>query len=113
MEKDKALQLHRSLEFIGLRAQATSVGLLQLCAELVKANVLDSDAIERIKDAIQLDIVVSNPRGRDRDEFAKTLRRRLDSVFQQAGEVSSPTRIGTALDFEAALLDESEPRAET
>jgi hypothetical protein len=69
---------------------------------------LDDEAIERIKSAIHLDIVVSNPRGRDRDEFARTLRARLDAVFMQVEEVDSPTHVGSVLDFEAALLDGGE-----
>lgn len=103
MDKENALKLHRNLEFIGLRAQATSVGLLQLCAELVRAKVIDAEAVGRIKDAIHLDIVVANPRGRDREEFSETLRRRLDDVFQRAEEVHLPTQVGTAEEFENAL----------
>ncbi len=110
MEKDKALQLHRNLEFIGLRAQATSVGLLQLCAELVQVKVIGDEAVERIKDAIHRDIVVSNPRGRDRDEFSTTLRKRLDDVFQQAVEVHRSTHVGNAHEFGAALMPDLEAR---
>lgn len=32
----QARELHRTLDFIGLRAQATTVGLIQLCTELVR-----------------------------------------------------------------------------
>ena len=103
MEKDKALQLHRNLEFIGLRAQATSVGLLQLCAELARANVIDNQAVGRIKEAIHRDIIVSNPRGRDRAEFARTLRLRLDDVFHQAEALDQPTHVGTTHEFQSAL----------
>lgn len=48
MADDKAAQareLHRTLEYIGLRAQATTVGLIQLCTELVTAGVLGDDAV--------------------------------------------------------------------
>jgi len=57
-------QLHGAIDLIGLRAHATSVGLIQLCAELMKAGVLDGQAVQRIKDAIRREITISNPRSR-------------------------------------------------
>jgi len=80
-EKEQAIRLHECLDFIGLRAQATSVGLLQLCAELVNVGVLDDAAVERIKSAIQKDITVSRRGKHGQDAFETTLRKRLDSVF--------------------------------
>jgi hypothetical protein len=52
MVKKEDKTLHDMIGFVGLRAQATAVGLLQLAAELKRAGVLDDDAIGRIKDAI-------------------------------------------------------------
>ena len=48
---DKQKKLHYELSHVGLRAQATAVGLLQLCHELRRVNVIDEAAIDRIVDA--------------------------------------------------------------
>lgn len=97
----EALKLHENLEYIGLRAQATSVGLLQLCAELVSAGVLGDEAIERIKDAIREDIMVSRKRMYDRTEFEAMLRERLDRVFRRP--CGGGGHIGTADDMALAI----------
>ena len=103
-EKEQAIRLHECLDFIGLRAQATSVGLLQLCAELVAVGVLNDAAVERIKGAIQKDITVSRRGGKHgHDEFATTLRKRLDSVFPSCSKPAIGTHIGTAGDMRDAL----------
>lgn len=105
-ETEQARELHRTLEFIGLRAQATAVGLLQLCAELSRAGVLDDDAVERIKQAIFREIAVTQPRGYNRAEFEQTLRQRLDSLFPRAtGE--APVRVGTVAEMETSLDPET------
>lgn len=100
-EKEQAIRLHECLDFIGLRAQATSVGLLQLCAELVKVGVLDDAAVERIKTAIQKDITVSRRGKHGQDEFEATLRKRLDSVFPSCGKPAA--HVGTARDMQDAM----------
>jgi hypothetical protein len=58
-EKAEARKLHDTLGLIGLRAHATAVGFVQLCAELLKAGVIDDPAVSRIKDAIAKDIIVT------------------------------------------------------
>jgi len=103
----QAKELHRNLEFIGLRAQATSVGLIQLCAELVKAGVLNDVAIQRIKDAIYRDITVSRPRTGSSAEFERTLWQRLDAIFPKAGDVERRAGIGNVADMEQALDPEA------
>ena len=99
----EARELHRTLEFIGLRAQATSVGLIQLCAELVKARVLDDAAIQRIKDAIYREITVSHGRGHSREEFGEMLRQRLDAIFPHAEDDGRRAPVGTVGEMETAL----------
>jgi hypothetical protein len=74
-------KLHQTLSFLGLRAQATAVGLLQLCRELSDAGVLSSEAMERIKDAISRDIAVGCPPSARRDEYERDVRGRLDRLF--------------------------------
>lgn len=102
-ETEHARELHETLEFIGLRAQATTVGLLQLCAELARVSVLDEAAIERIKGAIFREITVTHPRGYNRAEFEDTLRKRLDAIFPGAAERAPPARVGTAAELKTAL----------
>lgn len=101
--KEQAIRLHECLDYIGLRAQATSVGLLQLCAELVAVGVLDDDAVDRIKSAIQHDIAVSRPRKHGQAEFETVLRKRLDAVFPSSCDPRIGVRVGTTRDMETAL----------
>ena len=102
-EREQARRLHNDLEFIGLRAQATSVGLLQLCAELVQAGVLEGVAIQRIKDAIHSEISVSNRRAHARAEFEDTLRKRLDAIFPQCEDARRMSPVGDVHDMQMAL----------
>ena len=82
MDESEELRLHETVNFVGLRAQATAIGLLQLSAELVRAGVLDKAAVERIKDAIAKDISLSRPRSVSRDEYMGQVRQRLDGLFE-------------------------------
>lgn len=102
-QKEQALKLHECLDFIGLRAQATSVGLLQLCAELVAAGVLSDEAVQRIKSAIQHDITVSRPRKYGQADFDQLLRKRLDAIFPNSGDPRIGMRVGTTEDMQQAL----------
>lgn len=81
MDEREEIRLHETVTFVGLRAQATAVGLLQLSAELVRAGVLDQPAVNRIKDAIAKDIALSRPRSASREEYERTVRERLDGLF--------------------------------
>ena len=100
---ENALQLHRELDYIGLRAQATSVGLLQLCAELAKAGVIDDQAIGRIKDAIHSELTVVNAKVRNRAEFEVSLRKRLDELFRRGDDGERAAPVGSAADMRSAL----------
>lgn len=101
-ETEKARVLDDTLEFIGLRAQATTVGLIQLCTELVASGVLNDEALERIKEAIFREIAVTHLRGHDRAEFERTLKQRLDVIFSHSPNTDLRGRVGTAADLEAA-----------
>jgi hypothetical protein len=81
MDDCEDIRLHDAIGFVGLRAHATAVGLLQLCTELVQAGVIDESAIGRIKDAIARDITLSRPRSAPREAYERTVRRRLDELF--------------------------------
>jgi hypothetical protein len=86
MDSRAGKQVHDLVNFVGLRAQATAVGLLQLSAELVRAGVLGEEALARIKTAIGDDLELSRPYHVSKDEFARTTRGRLDRLF--AGDES-------------------------
>lgn len=62
MPYEKQKKLHFDVTNVGLRAQATAVGLVQLCLELRRTNILDEAAIERIKDTIADEVSVTAPR---------------------------------------------------
>ncbi|MGY2735864.1 hypothetical protein [Sphingomonas sp. UYP23] len=84
MDSRAGKEVHDLISFVGLRAHATAVGLLQLSAELVKAGVLQEDAVTRIKAAIADELELSRPSTVSKAEFDRTTRRRLDRLF--AGE---------------------------
>lgn len=84
MAADKHRKLHFDLTNVGLRAQATAAGLLQLCTELRRVNVLDDAAIERIKTVIAHEIEISAPRAIVSQSYRQEVKNRLDQLF--AGE---------------------------
>ena len=86
---DKQKKLHYDLANVGLRAQATAVGLLQLCIELRRVNVIDQPAVERIKNAIAEEITVTAPRAVACDAYRRDVRARLDRLFAGEQEVGS------------------------
>lgn len=87
---DKQRKLHFDLTNVGLRAQATAAGLLQLCTELRRVNVLDEAAIERIKTVIAHEIEISAPRAIVSQTYRQEIRNRLDQLF------SGEQNVGTA-----------------
>ena len=98
-----ARQLNSDLGLIGLRAQATAVGLVQLCSELRMAGVLTDEAVARIRAAIADQIVVSYKPSRGREAFETSLHRRLDKLFPAAGQPSQPAAVGTSQDLRDGL----------
>jgi hypothetical protein len=87
--REKQKRLHFDLTNVGLRAQATAVGLVQLCVELQRAKVLDQPALERIKDAIADEVSVTAPRALASPEYRHDIRSRLDRLFAGEQEVGS------------------------
>jgi hypothetical protein len=92
MDETEEIRLHETVSFVGLRAQATAVGLLQLSAELVRAGVLDKAAVDRIKEAIAKDIALSRPRSVSRDEYMGLVRQRLDGLFDAKEQPAQPAQ---------------------
>ena len=79
MEQQK--KLHFELTNVGMRAQATAAGMVQLCRELHRAGILDNDALERIKSAIADDIDIGAPRSVSCVEYRRDVKARLDRLF--------------------------------
>jgi len=77
-------RLHDLIDLVGMRAQATTVGLVQLSIELRRAGVLDEAAVDRIKDSIAKEICLTRPKSIPHDQFRTNLKARLDRLF--AGE---------------------------
>ena len=83
-------KLHQDLTNVGLRAQATAAGLIQLCIELRASGMLDEIALNRIKAAIGDQIIVASSRQVDRKAYRQEVRSRLDRLF------SGEDNLGTA-----------------
>ncbi|MCI4590549.1 hypothetical protein MOK15_10620 [Sphingobium sp. BYY-5] len=100
MGLDKQKKLHFDLTNVGMRAQATAVGLLQLCLELRNAGILDDTAIERIKGAIACDIEVSAPRSVASAAYRQDIKARLDQLFAGEAKIGSADALafGTTAD---------------
>jgi hypothetical protein len=86
-------KLHFDLTNVGLRAQATAAGLVQLCRELQCAGVIDEAALTRIKRAIADDIVITAPRSVKKEQFRGEICTRLDAIF------SGETKLGRVEDM--------------
>jgi len=99
----EARERHRTLDFIGLRAHATTVGLIQLCEELLNAGILTPDGLERIKGAIRSELTVCNARISNQPTFDDTLKRRLDAIFPKCAGVPPEEAVGCAEPFAEAL----------
>lgn len=99
-----ARERHRTLDFIGLRAHATAVGLIQLCEELLNAGVLDESGLDRIKSAICSELAVGKrARVSEQREFDAMLRRRVDAVFPAAPGKAPVHAVGGFEEFQDAL----------
>lgn len=86
---DRQKKLHFDVMNVGLRAQATAVGFVQLCIELKAAKVLDEAALERIKDAIADEVSVAAPRRMSVQEHRHDIKARLDRLFVGEQKVGS------------------------
>ena len=77
-------RLHHDVTNVGLRAQVTAVGLIQLCIELRAADVLSEDALTRIKAAIGDELAIGPYRRTASRDQRDEIDVRLDRLF--AGE---------------------------
>ncbi|MCP3733477.1 hypothetical protein M9979_01070 [Sphingomonas sp. RP10(2022)] len=86
--------MHFELTNVGLRAQATAAGLVQLCIELRQTELLGDDAIERVKTAIADEIAIAVPRHVMTPQFRTDVESRLDKIFRGGEDVGSADRLG-------------------
>ncbi len=99
-----ARERHQTLDLIGLRAHAMTVGLIQLCEELLNAGVLSVEGLDRIKDAIFTELTVGKrERVARQSNFDATLRGRIDAVFPSISGDPARDNVGSIEDFEDAL----------
>lgn len=84
---EKQKKLHFDVTNVGLRAQATAVGFVQLCIELQRAGVLNDAALERIKGAIAADVSLAAPRAISCERYRSEIKDRLDHLFAGEQEV--------------------------
>lgn len=79
---EKQKKMHYDIMNVGLRAQATAVGFVQLCIELREADVLSDGALERVKDAIADELSVAPPRRIAMRDHRNEIKARLDRLFR-------------------------------
>jgi hypothetical protein len=84
-------RVHDSIELVGMRAQATTVGLIQLTIEMHRASLLDGPAVDRIKEAIAKEISLNRPKSVSAENFDEHLRERLDRLFSGEDPVGQVT----------------------
>lgn len=89
-------RIHDDLKNVGLRAQATAAGLVQLCRELTAAGVLDQAAVDRVKHAIADEIALTAPRPIPRASFREEVCERLDALFAGDQKVGPAERLSFA-----------------
>lgn len=89
-------RLHDMIDLIGMRTQATTVGMIQLAIELRRAGVLDDGAVDRIKDSIAKEICLTRPKSIPQERFRDTLRCRLDRLFADEEPVGEASESGLA-----------------
>jgi hypothetical protein len=93
---------HYDLMAVGLRAQATATGFLQLCKELHGAGVLDDDAVGRIKSAVADELTLSAPRSTKPAEYRREVGERLDRLFSGEQDIWSVSGFDSISDDEAS-----------
>ena len=75
-------KLNFDLTNVGLRAQATAAGFVQLCNELRRVGAIDDAAIGRIKDVVADNITLNCPRNAKRADYRQEVASRLDAIFE-------------------------------
>lgn len=104
--------VHFALEFLGIRAQATAMGLVQLCSELRHAGVIDQAAVERVKESIAEEIAAHAPRTVAKQQYLSDIRGRLDRIFAGDEPIGAvPVETADVADEDSAANDTDQPPA--
>ncbi|TPG40415.1 hypothetical protein EAH79_10835 [Sphingomonas koreensis] len=83
-------RIHANLEAIGIRASGAAIGLFQLLKELLDADVLGADAVNRIKEAVITDLAATRPRSQSLADYERRVRERMDTLLPVSDEKPSP-----------------------
>lgn len=89
-------RIHADLEAMGIRTSGTAIGLFQLLKELLAANVLGRDAVERIREAIISDLATKRPRSQTLADYEQRVRERMDHLLplaQEPSDAAEPARM--------------------
>lgn len=98
---EKQKRLHHDVTNVGLRAQATAVGLIQLCIELRNSNILSEDSITRIKGAIGDELAVGPYRRIASRDQRSEIDARLDRLFAGEQKIGSAEALSFVADLES------------
>lgn len=98
---EKQKKMHYDIMNVGLRAQATAVGFVQLCIELREAQVLGDAALDRVKDAIADELSVAPPRRIAMRDHRNEIKARLDRLFRGEQKVGSADALAFEDDCDA------------
>ena len=80
MDERELRRIHDTIDYLGMRAQATAAGLIQLTIELRRSGVIEEDAVARIKESIANEVALSRPRVPFQQEVQNVMQR-LDKLF--------------------------------
>lgn len=89
MVSDRQKQLHHDITNVGLRAQATAVGLVQLCIELRRTGVLSEAALGNIKKSISDELLIGPYRRNCSRDERREVEARIDRIFAGEQKISS------------------------
>ena len=88
MDYIAARETRQKLRSIGIDGEGAAIGLLQLCAELSSASLLDEAALQRVRDAIGDHLGISCPVS----AHEQHVRQRLEELFaERLGRTSKRT----------------------
>lgn len=79
--REQAEHRHSEVSLAGFRAHAAAIGLVHLLRELRIAGVLSASAVERIRDAVVDELMLSRPLHAQEEDFRNRLRVRFERLM--------------------------------
>lgn len=73
--------LHHLMSVVGIRAPMTAAAVIQLIIELRRANLIDEDAVDRIKEAVAREAFQARPTHLSKSQFEAEIRQQLNRLF--------------------------------